>query len=1694
MAESNATQVILTDDGLKIINAQNTANNAASGVTDLNDPNLMSVIEKQNNTVQFTGLTSQYNVLVQNAKDEGINTTAVTTAYNNLNKFMAGFLADPDHASDVDRTTYKKYQDAYNEELANLQSALQNSTNNKFASAASATSQAASTANVAKSAADSAYAYASSEIAVQSNATDKAQNAADNAFSQAQSAVSTANSTASAFGPVKQNADSALSTALNAQTDASSAVAKAESTASEFGKVSQKADSAVSSAIDAQSNASYAVAQASSAAEDSKDAEQIAGAVNQSYKTLTDGSTMTIAELQSGLAVKLTKADLDGYATQDWSQNQIKTTADGINSNISSIKSTVDGQTTSINDLEADSNGFKDEFTKVNNTIGQHTTDIGTLQTDSSGFKAQFQTVNDTIGKHTTDIGTLQASSKELSSDFSSLSTDNTTNKTNISSLSQTVDGIKTDVSKKLEQKDLNGYATQDWAQNQIKTTADGINGTISSIKSTVDSHTTSINDFQADSDSFKSQFTKVNGTLSQQSTDISTLKADASSLSSNFDSLSSDSKTNQHDIGQLQASAKEVSSTLETVQAQVNNSAVGTNLLLNTSDYSNNWAWDVTPSIDTTQKPTVLHYPSTTITSGTSTIANQIIGTILQPSTTYTVSFYAKGSGSFRFFCYPGVVATASSVNGIVVSSASPDCDTAIPLTSNYVRYTITFTTVSNMGSDDKNFLLRQDYNSSDPSFNTVEAYIYGMKLEKGSVATDWCANPADNATVTALSSLSQTVDGIKTDVSKKIEQKDLNGYATEEWTQNQIKVTADGINGTISSVKSTVDGHTTSINNLQADSSSFKSQFTTVNDTIGKHTTDIGTLQATSKELVSGFNTLTNDNGTNKNNISQLKQTSTELNSTLMTVQTQVQNSAVGTNLLTGTSDFSSNWVGWPEPLSVSTTTEYNGYPSLVFTSTGSLNNQYVGKLENSFQYTASFWAKADNAGDKAHTELWGSVGGTDFVLTTDWVRYSAVVTSYSDANTNASHAWCYFGVPNGNKGNVYIALPKLEKGSLATDWCPNPADNATVTAVSSISQTIDGIKTAVSGKADSSQISQLRNDIDIRVKKDDLISDFNEQAGNTLISASHQLTLSSNTIYFDTANPVIIPSANIDTALVNKTLKAADISANTFTTNNGTFTVDKNGLVTATSLIIRGTTNLVYNAVLAGNNGSYIPGWNISNNGICWSNVMHDGVPSIGWNNTAGGWTNFAQTKLYPLNGATDQPFSASVWFKEDGSDTGLLWNLTLQFFDSNGNRIQGSYVDKSWNGIGSGQDWRYITINNAVAPSNAVYVGLQYFAYNGHGNGCFSSPMLTQTAQATGYQPDTGNVVNAGTVIGTNIIGSNINGTTFHGGNIISDSNNTSNFYPFTIEPTGKASTTLFNSMDALRTEMSGGGLTTMYRAINSSGSQYEAYDGYFSGDMIALNSGFTNGRDMSFSQSVSGNQLTGQVVLSPLNGIHLWGSTQSIHFSGLQMNGTGITFNSYGNIVADQASTWWRIVDFSGNQLANFGTDTAGSNAIQFNRELDIGNFQINTGHTFTSADGGAIHFAKGRGGANDIYAGDVHYNSLVKSSLLSVKKDVQKADTAYWSQLVNSIDLATYQYKSDDNTSHLRLSSIVDDVNDTKQWQLPDVFISRDEDGKLNGVDDSVLLNATLATVQEQQKEISALNGHLLELEAKLNG
>ncbi|ETY74067.1 tail fiber protein [Lactiplantibacillus fabifermentans T30PCM01] len=601
-----------------------------------------------------------------------------------------------------------------------------------------------------------------------------------------------------------------------------------------------------------------------------------------------------------------------------------------------------------------------------------------------------------------------------------------------------------------------------------------------------------------------------------------------------------------------------------------------------------------------------------------------------------------------------------------------------------------------------------------------------------------------------------------------------------------------------------------------------------------------------------------------------------------------------------------------------------------------------------------------------------------------------------------------------------------------------------------------------------------------------------DFNTITGKN-INASNITTgtLSTDRLNVDKLSAL---SANLGDVTTGS-LKGVDIVANTFSTPNGSFTTDANGNVVASNLTVRGVTNLVYNAALLGGSSSGIPGWTLQS-GYYSSTTLHDGVKSIEFNSStgSGAWVKIGQSKIYALAGSMGVPFSASVWSMDWGSDSSIKYNLTLAFYDSTGTRI--SFVGNNWNGSSTSQGWEYKTVDNSVQPGNASYVGVEYWAYNGKGHVAFSSPMLTQTAQSTGYQPDTGNIISAGEIDGTVINGSTVNGTTINGGTRLNSYGNTD--YPLSISSDGSLVNTSVQSIDngsaLVRAAIKNGVMSTSLRGMTAfDTNKYLADETVLGLGQLSLHTGYspTAVSDFSTKNMVS----TGYVILDASSGLTLQGDSQQIQFNGLSTDTTskGIIFTPYGNINPNGDQGTWYLGPSKSNQTANFGIDSAGNNEIHFYRQVNVGAVTVSTGGTFALSNGGDFWFGETTGGFTGIHAGAVNYTSLVKSSLLSLKKDVKKADTAYWAQLVNSIDLATYQYKADDNTSHIRLSSIVDDVNDDKQWQLPDVFINRDKDGKLDGVDDSVLLNATLATVQEQQKEIDQLNGHSMKLEAKLN-
>lgn len=103
MAESNAAQVILTDDGLKIIKAQNTADEAVGNVNDINSDNKLTPSEKIKLKQEYDKDIELYNIDIEQLKSVDLPTAELETAMSNLTDFVTPLFKEMNRTSTVDR-------------------------------------------------------------------------------------------------------------------------------------------------------------------------------------------------------------------------------------------------------------------------------------------------------------------------------------------------------------------------------------------------------------------------------------------------------------------------------------------------------------------------------------------------------------------------------------------------------------------------------------------------------------------------------------------------------------------------------------------------------------------------------------------------------------------------------------------------------------------------------------------------------------------------------------------------------------------------------------------------------------------------------------------------------------------------------------------------------------------------------------------------------------------------------------------------------------------------------------------------------------------------------------------------------------------------------------------------------------------------------------------------------------------------------------------------------------------------------------------------------------------------------------------------------------------------------------------------------------------------------------------------------
>lgn len=159
----------------------------------------------------------------------------------------------------------------------------------------------------------------------------------------------------------------------------------------------------------------------------------------------------------------------------------------------------------------------------------------------------------------------------------------------------------------------------------------------------------------------------------------------------------------------------------------------------------------------------------------------------------------------------------------------------------------------------------------------------------------------------------------------------------------------------------------------------------------------------------------------------------------------------------------------------------------------------------------------------------------------------------------------------------------------------------------------------------------------------------------------------------------------------------------------------------------------------------------------------------------------------------------------------------------------------------------------------------------------------------------------------------------------------------------------------------------------------------------------------------------------------------------------------------------------------------FGSQDGGERLFGFdgNQWIDVVNKR-----TTRDNDDYTHHFAS-------MHMYEVKATNFIKESQLSKKTNIEKLDTRDFMSKVLSIDLYKYRYKTQANDEKDNYGAIIDNINEVKQYNLPQEFISTDDEG----INTNNLITGLIATAQEQAKQIEDLTFRILEVERRnING
>ena len=622
------------------------------------------------------------------------------------------------------------------------------------------------------------------------NAAQSNVNLIDLNYASASAAISSTRTEAlAAADEAKKSASAAQADIVAVRSDVAVVQADVAATRSDVAVAeSTIADTKTSLSSQATSLSSYA-AQASANDTDIVTLKIQAGQIEQDIAS-TKGDVNQLKVSASSASVALSDA-AGNISSLQVTANSYSAALSDTNSNVASVTATASELETKYADAAGDISTLQANAKGMTQTISDAQGDIAKLKTRADGFDTEFATANGNISKLQTDAtGTTQTLANT---------------KSDVAVLQSRADGLDTK------------YANAAGDINTLKANAGGFSqtltnaqGDISTLKSTVSGVQTTLTDAQGNISTLQSDVSGLKKTTSDNAGNIATLQANAKTLTNQMSSAQGDISTLKQTASDFSSKVSGMETILSDANSKINDiqaNGGGRNLLSNSSGR---------------------FQPSNSRIDNWQAYTNSAV--YMTQGQQYTVHANASSGLVWSGTHNPNVTSNNAVLwltDNTKISQIISDANTGTGTT---------FTWNNPSGT----YYLRVNTYNPDNS-----GYVEKVMLEKGTVAHDWSPAPEDtDAKITAnttainqnkaaivLKADQTTVDKtngtvqqlqsqlkVQADqIASKVSSSDLDArsYATQTYTQTQIKQTSDSWNTNLASVK---DGLTQSYTNLSA------------------------------------------------------------------------------------------------------------------------------------------------------------------------------------------------------------------------------------------------------------------------------------------------------------------------------------------------------------------------------------------------------------------------------------------------------------------------------------------------------------------------------------------------------------------------------------------------------------------------------------------------------------------------------------------------------------------------------------------------------------------------------------------------------------------------------------------------------------------------------------------------------------